>query len=398
MLQTQVAMKRVAHDPTEAEELIGRMKPGAQQSMAYGMLADALPEKARARKLEILAEALVGAKSEKSPEFRAIAMGQVAKHLWNLGEKDRATSLLREAEKIANGLSTSAFAGYARGVFATDLALIDLPAALALMKDLKDPDELARHHGNTAHRIAGADPAGAVKVLDKIPPPGQNQFNQRDQYAIRVCYRMAKVDLPAALKLAASITDAPSRAYALGVIAQGAAKNDAKQATDLLRRAFALLEEDAAKPDPPQLTSPLTQGSVAVALVLIAENVEPTLVRECLWRSVALHRTHTEDPQQIWLYATGNNGLAMAAARYDGKLAEFLLPSTTEWTARESNLAEFLANPQRAVEAAEKAPKGKGDRELEQLIGYLSADHDRLPRLIFNSLGMWRIDVEDIDF
>jgi tetratricopeptide (TPR) repeat protein len=400
MLLGQVAMKRVSHNPDEAEELIGRMKQGAQKSMAYGMLADALPEKARARKLEILAEALVGAKSEKSPEFRAIAMGQVAKHLWNLGEKDRATSLLREAEKIANGLSTSAFAGYARGVFATELALIDLPKALALMKDLKDPDELARHHGNTAHRIAGVDPAGAVKVLDKIPPPGENRFNQRDQYAIRVCYRMAKVDLPAALKLAASITDAPSRAYALGVIAQGAAKNDAKQATDLLRRAFALLEEDAARPDPPQLTSPLTQGSVAVALVLIAENVEPTLVRECLWRSVALHRPHTEDPQKIWLYATGNNGLAMAAARYDGKLAEFLLPSTKDWTARESSLAEFLANPQRAVEAAEKAPKGKskGDLELVLLIGYLSTDQDRLPRLIFNSLGMWRIDVEDIEF
>src|SRR4029077_10160921 len=163
------------------------MNQGAQKSLAYGMLVDALPDKARTRKLEILAEALVGARAEKSPEFRAITLGQVAKRLFLLGEKDRAATLLREGEKIANGLSTSAFAGFARGAFATDLALIDLPAALALMKDLKDRNEFPRHHGNTAHRIAAMHPAEAVKVLDLIPPPRQNEFNQRDQYAIRVC-------------------------------------------------------------------------------------------------------------------------------------------------------------------------------------------------------------------
>jgi len=399
MLLTQVAMKRVSQKLEEAEELIGRLNQGAQKSMAYGLLVDALPEKARARKLEILAEALVGARAEKSPEFRAVALGQVAKRLFMLGEKDRATTLLREGEKIANGLSTSAFAGFARASFATDLALIDLPAALALMKDLNDRNEFARHHGNTAHRIAGTHPAEAVKVLDLIPPPRQNEFNQRDQYAIRVCYRMAQADLQAALKLASSIVDLPSRAYALGVIAQGVAKTDPRQASDLLRRAFALLEEDAARPDPPQLTSPLLAGSVAAALVLVAEQIDLTLVRECLWRSIALQRPHTENPQQFWRYATGNNALAMVASRYDGKLAEYLLPARTAgWVSRESQLAGFLANPQRAVETAERTPKAKDDHELVQLLSYLATDEDRVSRLILNTLGMWRVDVEDIDF
>jgi hypothetical protein len=399
MLLSQVAMKRAAQDPEEAEELIGRMKQGAQKSMAYGMLVDALPEKARARKLAILAEALVGARTEKSPEFRAVSLGQVGKRLFALGEKDRAAALLREGEKIANGLSTSAFAGFARASFATDLAIIDLPAALALMKDLKDSDEFARHHGNTAHRIAGTQVADAVRVLDMIPPPRENQFNQRDHYAIRVCYRMASADLKAALQLSNSIGDALSRAHALGVIAQAVSRNDPKQAAELIRRAFALLEEDAARPDPPQLTSPLIQGSAAAALVLIAEQVDPSLVRECLWRAVALQRPPTDDPQKIWLYATGNNALAMVAARYDGKLAGSLLPAAAaEWVARESQLAKFLADPQRAIAAAEKAPKAKDDRELVQLIGYLATAEDRVPRLILNSLGIWRVDVEDIDF
>jgi hypothetical protein len=242
-------------------------------------------------------------------------------------------------------------------------------------------------------------PAEAVKFLDRIPPPAQNEFNQRDQYAVRVCYRMAPVDLKAALQLAGSIVDVPSRAYALGVIAQAVAKTEPKQAADLLRRAFALLEEDAARPDPPQLTGPMPQGSAAAALVLIAENADATLIRECLWRSVLLQRSHTEDPQHVWRYATGNSALAMTAARFDAKLAELLLPRTTAvFTAREAPLAEFLVNPLRAVAAAEKAPKTKGDRGLVQLIVCLATPEDQIPRLIFTTMGIWRIDVEDFDF
>lgn len=401
MLRTQLAMKRVADNPEEAEELIGRLEQGAQKSMAYGLLVDALPEPARAHKREILAEALVAARAEKAPEFRAIALGQVAKRLYLLGEKDRATGLLREGEKIAGSLATSGFAGYARGSFATDLALIDLPAALALMKDLKDPSEFARHHGNTAHRIAGMHPAEAVKVLAMIPPPRQNEFNQREQYAIRVGYRMAQADRPAALKLASSIADLPTRAYALGVIALGIARTEPRHAADVLRRAFTLLEEEIARPDPPQLTSPLLPGTVGAALVLLAEEIDPTLVRECLWRSIALQRPYTADPQQVWRSTTGNSALAMVAARYDARLAAFLLPVAPAapggWVSREAQLARFLAQPQRAVEAAAQAPKSIDDRQLVQLLTHLATEEDRIPRLILNTLGLWRVDVEDID-
>ena len=66
-----------------------------------------------------------------------------------------------------------------------------------------------------------------------------------------------------------------------------------------------------ARPDPPQLTSALTPGSVAAALVLLAEEAEPALVRESLWRAGALQRPQTADPQQMWRYHTGNNALAI---------------------------------------------------------------------------------------
>jgi hypothetical protein len=209
---------------------------------------------------------------------------------------------------------------------------------------------------------------------------------------------MARADLRGALALASSIIDVPSRAYALAVIAHAVAKTEPKQATDLVRRAFVLLEEDAARPDPPQLTGPMTQGEVAAALVLLVEHIDAALVRECLWRSVLLRRPHTEDPKQVWRYFMGNSALAMAAARYHGKLAEFLVPSgPAAWMSRGGLLAEFLANPQRAVSAADKAGKTKSNRAV-LLITYLATQEDGVPRLIFSTLGMWRIDVEDIDF
>ena len=88
----------------------------------------------------------------------------------------------------------------------------------------------------------------------------------------------------------------------------------------------------------------------------------------------------------------------MAAARYNGKLAEFLVPSG--WNpgmSRGSLLAEFLANPQRTVSATGKAGETKFDRDV-LLITYLATREDEIPRRILTTLGMWRIDVEDIDY
>ena len=75
-----------------------------------------------------------------------------------------------------------------------------------------------------------------------------------------------------------------------------------------------------------RLTSPFIAGSTAAALVLIAEQVDPDIVRECLWRSAALQRIPPKDAEHNWRYTTGNNAIATVAARYDGKLAAAILP------------------------------------------------------------------------
>jgi hypothetical protein len=129
----------------------------------------------------------------------------------------------------------------------------------------------------------------------------------------------------------------------------------------------------------------------------MAEHINAALVRECLWRSVLLRRPHTEDPKHAWRYTMGNYALAMAAARYHGKLAEFLVASgPPQWMSRGGLLAEYLANPRRAVAAAGKAGATKDNSEVS-LITYLATEEGRVPRLVFSTLGFWRIDVEDIE-
>src|SRR5437660_1676308 len=84
------------------------------------------------------------------------------------------------------GRPSAAWAGYARGAFAEDLALIDRPAALALMKDLKDPYEYVRHHVNLAHKLAGTDPTEAEQVYATLRASGDRQHAyQADHYAAR---------------------------------------------------------------------------------------------------------------------------------------------------------------------------------------------------------------------
>jgi protocatechuate 3,4-dioxygenase beta subunit len=384
----------------DAEELIGKMQTPYIKALSLCELADGLPDNERARKRDVLAEALVAARAEKSPEFRAIVLGFVGRRLFDLGDKERATGVLREGAKVAGGLATGTFAGYARGSFATDLAVIDLPAALAMVKDLKDAGEFRRHHGNIAHRIARLDPQAAVKVLDLIPGPKANEFNERDHYAIRVCYRMASVDLPRSLKVTESIVDVFSRAQALGVIAQAVSRKDPRTAVDLLRRAYGLLEEEAQRPDPPELTSPLTEGSVAAVLVFCAAAIDSTLVDECIWRAAALQRSPTDDPQKVWRYHTTNNALAMVIALYDARLAELLLPGPgSEYPSREAPLAQFLVHPERAVQpAGKKSTPQEARQRLAQVIRYAGTEEGQLPRLIHHTLGIWRIDAEDIDY
>ena len=102
----------------------------------------------------ILAQALVHARAIKEADKRAIYLGWTAERLLTVGDKDRAAEIFHEGLESAKNLPTAGWSGYARGAFADSLAVIDLPAALDLIKDLRDRREFDRHHGNIARKLA----------------------------------------------------------------------------------------------------------------------------------------------------------------------------------------------------------------------------------------------------
>src|SRR5262249_48257928 len=199
----------------------------------------------------------------------------------------------------------------ARGAFAEELVQIDPEAAFELVKDLSDAGEFDRHHGNMAHELAGRDPALAERALAMVKAP-----SQRDQYAVRVAYRMAPLDLARARRLAGSIGDECLKGFGLGMMALRLAETGKGPAHDVLEGAYEALERAAApgKADPRSLYSP---APVAGVLLAVAERIDPGLVEQYLERALAMRQPVPWEAEPRGQAANADVQLAMMLARYD---------------------------------------------------------------------------------
>ena len=209
-----VAKGLLQEAPDDAAAIVEAMQDPQWRPMGRMDLADALPENDKAGKLVHLRQAIVDARGIVEPEHRVTNLAMIAERLLNLGEQKLAADLLRDTLPVAQQLNNSEYPGYARGLFAEPLSRVDLDAALALIKDLTDPFEVDRHHGNIAHKLAATDPATAEKLIAEMKEPFR-----RDQWTARVCYRMAPVDLETATRIAQGMENKTGQAYALGMIA-----------------------------------------------------------------------------------------------------------------------------------------------------------------------------------
>jgi protocatechuate 3,4-dioxygenase beta subunit len=405
-LRRAAALGLLAEAPEEARTLVDSMKDPSFRSMGYLDLDDALPPSKRPEKLALLNQALLHARSIEAGDHRIIQLAVVAKRLWALGEQERATKLLREGQEVARELPTAAWAGYARGAFAEDLALIDLPAALGLIKDLKDPFEYVRHHANLAHKLAGIDPAAAQRVFDiLLRSNDQQQVYQREQYAQRICYRMAPADLPRARKIAETVKDPYFKARAYGVMAQALSRSRQPEALALLDQAFDLLEQHVAS-GKDAFNNLWNAAALAGLMVPVAEQIDPTLVAEFFWRTLSLRapaRRGHEDAWSLEMEAQSQGALALVLARYDRQLAMAFVDEAHRQprqggSGRVMNylLAAALAEPRRAVTMAEKlATEPNGDYACEQVIKLLLAEGEAVWKAVDRALAQWHVDDED---
>lgn len=398
------AVKALRADLAEAKAVAESIKDASFRATCYLDLHNALPAAKKAERLDCLNQALVASRAIEGNDHRLIQLGQIGRRLHELGEKDRAVKLLREGAAIAKELPTAGWGGYARGAFAEDLAVIDLPAALALMKDLKDEFEFRRHTGNLAQRLGGADPAEAERLLGLLAKPGDYQGTyQRDQYAVRVCHRVAAIDLPRARKIAKTITEVDFRARAYAMMALALAKSNPKEARELLDEAVRLLREKvAAKRDS---FNRFWHAASLVGLCLpVAEAIDPGLVPEFFWQALWLHGPSGPDGHHQRTDRTGGalGSLALTLARYDPGLALALIDKVEvapEQAYDAINLyrAAALAAPERAVAMLARLPDDKTTEAVRlAVVSLLLADGTDLDKLVHAALAQWHVDNEDL--
>jgi hypothetical protein len=212
---------------------------------------------------------------------------------------------------------------------AAELALVDLPASLELLKGTEEERDHDRFLGHIAHRLARVNPAEAERVL-RMMRDHWPYF--RDMYTQRVCYRMVAIDQARALNLArAFMTNHRYKARALGAMALALAtsKKDRAHATLLLSEAFELLEHAAGRKadDWDGLSMACT---VAASLLPVAEQVDASLVREFLWRTLAMRPAWRSGDTRDEIPLIAGTRIALVVGRYDREIACQILDGLAE--------------------------------------------------------------------
>jgi hypothetical protein len=369
-LRGTVGIALASQSPDEAVTIAESIQGAGLRSWFLVDLVEKLRSSTRERKNELLAQALLQARGIKPPGERMRLLGRVAERWLELGEKDRAVALFREARSLAKEVPPPA---YDVAMFAQNLASVDLAAALTLVENAKDVarrgDRVSRvfvfdrAYGEIAYRVAASDPAGAERVLGLIVDP-----YRRGGYVVAACMRMAASDLPRARRLAETIDDRLIGAYALSQMARALAAMNRPAAISLLEDAFARLDNHR---DDGQGYS--SAACVAAVLLQSVEAVDPTRLQESVWRAMALRSPLIDERDE------GSGGrdvaqLAMNIARYDrGAAAALLTRSINSYrktdtdTARQGFVAMALAliDPARVVSLVESLPDEPSlEREL----------------------------------
>jgi hypothetical protein len=376
------------------------MKDASFRSMAYLDLNDALPQGKQTQKRALLQQGLLHARAIPASDHRVIQLAWVARRWWAIGDKELATRLLREGQEIARELPAAGWSGYARGAFAEDLALIDLDAALALIKDLKDPREFVRHHGNLAHKLGGIDPAASERVYKVLLESNDvQQVYQRDQYALRICYPMAPADLVRARKIADTIINPYFKARSYSLMAQALARRQPREARALLDQAFELLEKQVASGQD-NFDGFSDAPSLAGLIVPVAEDIDAALVPEYYWRALSLHRpprlNRVEDEWNLSLATDALGALALVLARYDRELAQIFIEQASKHTPSENFTRSphlrtaALADPRRAVALVEALAEGRNkDYVREKVVNMMLAEGEAAWKLVHSDLAQW---------
>jgi hypothetical protein len=280
--------------------------------------------------LELLEKAADQVRTMPVPEAecRPMVMAMIAERLFRLGARETAAKLLHDAQAMVKPSSEPGDECSVWGGVAERLALVDLPAALKMIKSVQGQDVLAIHLANVAGLLADHAPAEAERVFGMIPLRDDGTFD-RSGAAGLVCGRMAAVDLARARRIAGTVTRPEWSVRLYGAMARTLARKQPAEAAVSLQQALGALNK-AWTSRPAGVADQSELVNIAAALVYVAEEVDPRLVEEHLWRCVSMCQPLVFDTppssngmplaDQTPLLATA----ALVATRYDRALGERL--------------------------------------------------------------------------
>ncbi len=235
--------------------------------------------------MQMISAALIDGKSVQKPDHRAVVLAGVAERLTAIGEHEQAHKLLMESLEQFRQLPSTDWAGFAKGFFAERLARYEFDAALTLLEGMED-DDRARHVGNIAHSLAAIEPEKVEQLMTDADKT-QSFITHR----IRVCYRMAPVDLERAERIRQGHPGNNSnfaKEHSLGVMAMSLHGQDPDKAKQLLRQAWTELEATV-ESEQGNSQGGVYRFGVALALLNYTEVIDPDSLTDSFWRMIALY-------------------------------------------------------------------------------------------------------------
>jgi hypothetical protein len=416
MVRRSLALTLAETKPTEGLELLEQLPNAIMKQMAlmnFEVVANLEPDERR----QLLARIVQDVRGMKAADHRIVSMGLLGERLIDLGERETGEALLREWQPSAEKLAPAAFSGYVRGAFAEELSQFDADAALKLIEPLTDVSEFNRHLTNIAHELAAIDPARAAALLDQMRPPDPQQqpiASYRDLAAVRVCYRMVRVDADRAIAVADSLESDVMRIHCRGLMAESLLKQDGATADSraladrLLTEAWQMLSEYGRTQDQAEVAYLFPSTMAALLLPLTAE-LHPERLPHRVWQAISLMRPMVKSGAYRYAGQNGACELSLLLADVDPGAARRVLAWTPGAAEGETAFAEFVQYSRTApelivtltpetIDASLKAIQNQEARErlALQFLGALSRSGESRQRAIRGNVALWFPDDEDL--
>jgi hypothetical protein len=343
-----------ATDPEEALSVLESLET-EEGLKAFALLetVHSSPELSRKKKLELLDRAMQHAKAIVKPDDRIERLSGVALELYD-------ASATEEAKKIVDEYAPQALPNlpkgnaYACAIAGQVIALFDLPAGVKLARSAQgrdDTDDFYRMRSlfHIAYRCAKSKPAEAERIVTEAlessretskkywqkeyqRDPNEEELccwtDYNEARLVPICYWMSASDPDRAERIADTIHNPYSRAYALGMVAKALASEDKPRARKDILQSFEILAEAIRNPKRYWLDWQSSPPVAAGALLPTVEEIDPSLVEECMWQAISFRLHRPTDDLLIGSYPEHSDGcLAAYVARYDRDLAVALFPA-----------------------------------------------------------------------